>query len=57
MCLFEKTTAFWKNGTLPEEGTVCERDVEPFTGVWWPEVLKEGGVDEALLTYDSGVST
>ncbi|KAL4913976.1 TAP-like protein-domain-containing protein [Aspergillus aurantiobrunneus] len=54
MCLFEKTTAFWRNGTLPEEGTVCERDVEPFTGAWWYEVLQEGGVDEALLVYDAG---
>lgn len=42
LCLLEKTTAFWRDGTLPEEGTVCGRDVEPFTGLWWEDILKDG---------------
>lgn len=40
LCLLEKTTAFWRDGTLPEKGTVCERDIEPFTGLWWDDILK-----------------
>lgn len=42
LCVLEKTTAFWRDGTLPEEGTVCERDIEPFTGLWWDDILKDG---------------
>ncbi|BCS22615.1 uncharacterized protein APUU_30840A [Aspergillus puulaauensis] len=41
LCVLEKTTAFWRDGTLPEEGTVCERDIEPFTGLWWDDILKD----------------
>ncbi|KAL4808175.1 TAP-like protein-domain-containing protein [Aspergillus unguis] len=50
-CLLEKTRAFFGNGTLPDEGTVCGRDIQPFTGDWWPKVFNESGVDEAVLVY------
>ncbi|KAL4936843.1 hypothetical protein BDV06DRAFT_216351 [Aspergillus oleicola] len=48
-CGLRAFSAYWVNGTLPELGTVCSRDAEPFTDDWWPEVFKAAGVNATWI--------
>ncbi|RDW90226.1 uncharacterized protein DSM5745_02001 [Aspergillus mulundensis] len=48
-CSLKAISAYWVNGTLPEPGTRCARDVEPYTNDWWPEVFKAAGVNETWI--------
>ncbi|OJJ63778.1 hypothetical protein ASPSYDRAFT_263706 [Aspergillus sydowii CBS 593.65] len=48
-CGLKAISAYWVNGTLPENGTRCPRDVEPFTRDWWPEVFKAAGVNRTWI--------
>jgi hypothetical protein len=48
-CGLKAISAYWVNGTLPENGTRCPRDVEPFTEDWWPEVFKAAGVNKTWI--------
>ncbi|KAL4909923.1 hypothetical protein BDW74DRAFT_173401 [Aspergillus multicolor] len=48
-CSLKAISAYWVNGTLPESGTRCARDVEPYTSDWWPEVFKAAGVNETWI--------
>ena len=48
-CGLRAISAYWVNGTLPEPGTVCRRDVEPYSPDWWPEVFKAAGVNETWI--------
>ncbi|KAL3481930.1 TAP-like protein-domain-containing protein [Aspergillus californicus] len=48
-CTLRTVAAYWDNGTLPEEGTRCERDVQPYTRDWWPEVFRDAGVNATWI--------
>ena len=38
-CAAKHTIAYWVDGTLPVEGTLCEAEFDPYQKVEWPEVL------------------
>lgn len=49
-CNLKALRAYWQNGTVPEQGTVCKADALPFTDTTWDDVLRdigETGVAEA----------
>ncbi|KAI9372626.1 hypothetical protein BJX61DRAFT_506625 [Aspergillus egyptiacus] len=50
-CSLEVISAYWVNGTLPEPGTRCVRDVQPYTGDWWPQVFEDAGVNKTWISY------
>ncbi|KAL2671377.1 hypothetical protein Neosp_013962 [[Neocosmospora] mangrovei] len=44
-CIIKATAAYWSEGKLPENNTVCKSDVEPFsTETGWVEMIKELGM-------------
>ncbi|RSM08722.1 hypothetical protein CEP52_004475 [Fusarium oligoseptatum] len=44
-CVIKATTAYWSEGKLPENNTVCKSEVEPFsTSSGWTEMIKELGL-------------
>ena len=42
VCSFKVIAAYWKNGTLPAPGAVCEA-APAFDGYSWANVIKETG--------------
>ncbi|KAK8146938.1 hypothetical protein G3M48_002360 [Beauveria asiatica] len=42
-CTVQKYRDYWVNGTMPEPGTVCEADYQPWSNVTWATVLREIG--------------
>ncbi|UPL02575.1 hypothetical protein LCI18_013509 [Fusarium solani-melongenae] len=44
-CVIKATAAYWSEGKLPKNNTVCKSEVEPFsTNSGWPEMIKELGM-------------
>ncbi|KAH7244882.1 TAP-like protein-domain-containing protein [Fusarium solani] len=44
-CVIKATAAYWSEGKLPKNNTVCKSEVEPFsTDSGWPEMIKELGM-------------
>ncbi|KAM0280746.1 hypothetical protein ACHAQH_003916 [Verticillium albo-atrum] len=48
-CTAEHTMQYWLNGTLPENGTVCEVDALPFKNTSWADVLAKMGISRRLV--------
>jgi pimeloyl-ACP methyl ester carboxylesterase len=46
VCGYLATVAYWLNGTVPEEGSVCEAP-HPFVDYGWEDVLMEVGMGNA----------
>ncbi|KAM3518210.1 hypothetical protein NHJ13051_008353 [Beauveria bassiana] len=42
-CTVQKYRDYWLKGTMPEPGTVCEADYQPWSNVTWPTVMREIG--------------
>ncbi|OAA47347.1 TAP domain-containing protein [Beauveria brongniartii RCEF 3172] len=42
-CIVQRFTEYWVNGTMPEPGTVCEADYQPWSNVTWATVMREIG--------------
>ncbi|KAM3438678.1 hypothetical protein NHJ13734_004081 [Beauveria thailandica] len=42
-CTVQKYRDYWVNGTMPEPGTVCEADYQPWSNVTWATVMREIG--------------
>ncbi|KAI6081329.1 alpha/beta-hydrolase [Hypoxylon rubiginosum] len=40
-CTIRTTSAYWDNGTLPDEGKICESDAPLFSSVTWADVINE----------------
>ncbi|KAL4788568.1 TAP-like protein-domain-containing protein [Aspergillus varians] len=51
-CSLKAISAYWVNGTLPESGTRCARNAEPYTGDWWPQVFETAGVNKTWINYE-----
>ncbi|RSL54268.1 hypothetical protein CEP54_009989 [Fusarium duplospermum] len=44
-CVIKSTAAYWSEGKLPKNNTVCKSEVEPFsTSSGWTEMIKELGL-------------
>lgn len=44
LCTVKAAIAYFENGTLPEPGTVCEVDAQPFSGdEGWAAVIERLG--------------
>ncbi|PGH14105.1 hypothetical protein AJ79_03222 [Helicocarpus griseus UAMH5409] len=42
-CTLEKVSAYWKDGTLPEPGTVCPAEGNPYADITWFDVFEKAG--------------
>lgn len=43
MCTVKTYAAYWLNGTMPKNGTVCEVEGKPWSNATWIDIAKEIG--------------